>query len=349
MLYCLCSIGGNLQKLFFCLVTTLIFGLTLPAWAGRLPACPECPSNCVPDAYVDIQKTPLPENLPECPSGCIPLGSVKLMLDEPACQITTNETQPQKTTSSRKKPTKKKEKRNVESTRHRLIFNPSAVGLKKGEATITGYIAAAWDFEYGFHENLQAGVVTVLPISIIGIIPTVKFHGAVTDYLHLSIGGFGGCLLSYAGSGGSVFLGGGQGVASFVSGKHLINISFSAMSAGVSTEYGWYGAEEALLVPSLGYRLEMHRNWSFSNRIESPSDRESKKAGKRGLLATELRRSRPRRPVFRRSRLHYATREKLFRPCVEILPSGYPIFFSGIPFLTYRDLRSGSFSIFHPT
>ena len=256
-----------MQKLFFCLVATLIFGLSLPAWTSELPACPECPSTCVPEAYVDIQKAPLPENLPKCPSGCIPLGSVKLMLDEPLCKIAMDDTKPKETALSSEKSTtttaEKKEKRNVESTRHRLHYTPTAVGLKKGEATITGYIAAAWNFEYGFHENLQAGVVTVLPISIIGIIPTVKFHGAVTDYLHLSIGGFGGCLLSYVGSGGSVFLGGGQGVASFVSGKHLINFSFSAMSAGISTEHGWEGADGALLVPSLGYRLEMHRNWSF--------------------------------------------------------------------------------------
>ncbi len=256
------------MKHFYILAAFLM--LILPgslALAQEIPPCPECPRFCVPEGFVETQKATLPENLPTCPPGCLPLGAIKSLLDAPRCRFSLEAETPPEMAQPAVETPKTEEIRNESSTRHRLMYTQTALGVEKGQTTITGYLAAVWDFQYGLHDNVQLGVVTILPISVFGLLPTFKFHGKVNDFLHLSIGGFGGMITTYVASVDFyAWVAGGQAAASFVFDNHLFNLSFTSFTAG-KYEDRWRNYDGAVLIPALGYRYGFHRDWSFQTNL----------------------------------------------------------------------------------
>lgn len=169
-------------------------------------------------------------------------------------------------------------------TRHRVTVSPTAVGMEKGDFTITGYGLGIWEFQYGVHENVQIGALTLLPVGVAGLIPTVSAHYRVND--HFAVGGG-----AYVGVVGSftdmdlvdqafVVLYGGSFQMTAIWGRHTLNFSLIAGSAAGRLLYD-LGDDEgyvdtftnlrgAYMLPSIGYRFEMHPNWSLQIEVAIP-------------------------------------------------------------------------------
>lgn len=169
-------------------------------------------------------------------------------------------------------------------TRHRVTISPTAVGMEKGDFTVTGYGLGVWELQYGVHENVQIGALTLLPVGVAGLIPTVSAHYRVNENFAVGGGAYFGIVGSFADMSvvdqAFVLVYGGSFQMTGIWGKHSLNVSLIAGSAAgrlawdVGDSEGDVGTfsnlRGAYMLPSVGYRYEVHPNWSLQIEVAIP-------------------------------------------------------------------------------
>jgi len=169
-------------------------------------------------------------------------------------------------------------------TRHRVTVSPTAVGMRKGDFTVTGYGLGLWELQYGVHENVQVGALTMLPVGIAGLIPMVSAHYRVNEHFAVGGGAYAGIFGSFADmdlvDDAFVVLYGGSVQLTGIWGRHVLNLSFIVGSAAGRLSYdagddegdvdSFSNLDGAYMLPSVGYRFEVHPNWSLQFEVAIP-------------------------------------------------------------------------------
>ncbi len=246
------------------------------AKAEDAPICPKCPQGCIPAGYVQDLKSAeeLKSAPPECPSDCVPLSLVKNLSASPLCR----EESPSETALNNNKPkldsssAKNSEKQNADekeggdnvfSTRHRIMFSPTAATLAPGEMTITGYVGAAWEFQIGVTENIQLGVIGIVPVGVFGLLPTARAGVAFSDEWKGSLGIMAGGFFPLAFIETSVYLYGGNASITYLKKPFQFNVGLIANGFGARTDGEFRNSDVALLLPNAGASFQFSKNWSF--------------------------------------------------------------------------------------
>lgn len=274
----------------------LSVSIFLYAAPGLTEPCPSCPGGCVPRGMVESLRVEADAIVDSCPAECVSVSRVKSFLDTPRCTTAA-------TTQDDARPAPATEETGVTpptdppagsapladsgtseallqdtiitanpyyaNTRHRLVTMPTASGLEKGRTAITGYGFGLWEFQHGVTKEVQVGIMTLLPVLVTALAPTVRVHGQINENFYLSGGVFGSWFHSYN-SDYHVLFGGGSIEGTFRSGRHTFNLGLVAMSGGSGDkDWGgyyrtvWDAWDAVLLLPHLGYRLELAEIWSF--------------------------------------------------------------------------------------
>ncbi len=240
--------------------------------------CPSCKAGCIPlDLVDDYDKTGKAQDH-RCGKDCVALEFIRSMSDPPRCRSSKPEPKSGKI--------EKLKVNNQAATRERHIFSRSALGLEKGSLVITGFGAGLWDFQYGIHKNVQLEAVTILPVIFVGLLPSVKVHGAaIKDKLYFSGSLFGGFLASYVdadvlfSAGDGYWLLGGNFAMSRTWNEHIFSLGTTVFMHGYyyshtfdgdsnyDDESGSVMGEGAFIIPNLSYRYGFHRNWSFQTEL----------------------------------------------------------------------------------
>jgi len=172
----------------------------------------------------------------------------------------------------------------VSLTRHRVTISPTAVGIGKGNFTVTGYGLGIWELQYGVTENVQVGALTLLPVGLAGLVPLVSANYRVNDNFAIGGGVYAGMIgtftdLSIIDEALTVIYGGSFQMTG-IWGRHSLNVSLIAGSAAGRLMYD-LGNEEgevdrfanlpgAYMLPSIGYRFEMNPFWSLQIEVAIP-------------------------------------------------------------------------------
>lgn len=235
-----------------------------PAFAAE--QCPECPQGCIPQAYVESFKDTVGETARACPPGCVAIETVKALRDQPGCV-------PVETGQARAAPPAAGAQPNVNSTRTRGVFLPTALSAPAGELIFTGYGAGLWDAGYVLSDNLQLGAYMVLPVYVAGVFPNIKAQFALGDNLAVGFGGLAGLGGPYAGGEAGAFLlvAGGHAEVTVHTGKHLFNLGLMVLGAGLRQKGKDLDmVDGAILLPNAAYRFAFHPDWSFQVEVTGP-------------------------------------------------------------------------------
>lgn len=169
-------------------------------------------------------------------------------------------------------------------TRHRVTVSPTAVGMEKGDFTVTGYGLGVWELQYGVHENVQVGALTLLPVGVAGLVPLVSAHYRVNENFAVGGGAYFGIVGTFTDmelvDNAFVIVYGGSFQMTGIWGKHSLNASLIAGSAAGRMMYDvgdsegtvdhFSNLDGAYMLPSIGYRYEVHPNWSLQFEVAIP-------------------------------------------------------------------------------
>ncbi|MBN1496472.1 MAG: hypothetical protein JXA07_06865 [Spirochaetes bacterium] len=161
----------------------------------------------------------------------------------------------------------------VYPTSDRIILSRTAVPNAAKELNLTGYAAGLWDIAYTVNPNLTIGVVVQLPILSVGVMPHISMNTFLSKHFAIGAGLFAGIWVPYVNNTDASFgvVGGAHFAATYVKGRHMLNLS--AMCAGVGSHdklNGFLFEEGLAVLTSLGYRYSINTNWAFLFEVHAP-------------------------------------------------------------------------------
>lgn len=161
----------------------------------------------------------------------------------------------------------------VYPTRDRIILSRTAVPNAAKELHLTGYAAGLWDIAYTVNPNLTIGVVVQLPILSVGVMPHISMNTFLSKHFAIGAGLFAGIWVPYVNNTDASFgvVGGAHFAATYVKGRHMLNVSAMCGGVGSHDKLNGFLFEEGLAVlTSLGYRYSINTNWAFLFEVHTP-------------------------------------------------------------------------------
>ncbi len=266
------KINVKIMKIKAAAISTLIC-LTLffsPKIQAKTIACPKCPSGCVPTVLVESYRPDLKE-IRMCTPGCVFADDVVHLREGIKCRelpVTIVKPDPE----TREKPEKDVKKiRQTEVTAHRMIFSPTAMPVPRGQILANGYAAGLWEFLFGAHENFYAGISTLVPAAVFGLLGRVSAQFEIADGVHLGGGAFAGFMSFLIGRSPLMYAFGLNTAITFSSSdsRHYFNLGVTGVEAGMYSSSD--GSARIFILPiTIGYRFNFRKRWSFQSEFYVP-------------------------------------------------------------------------------
>ncbi len=232
---------------------------------AELKICPDCPVGCVPVGWVESYRDGISPTEGTCPGDCVEVSIVLAFLKEPLCRMKDPEENDE---TEEESPDDGK----WEHTLNRIVASKTAIPPSKGSFTATGYGFGIWELTGSVTDNLQLGLVTMVPVGYEMFIPKISYSGEIAEELYLGTGIFGGAFFSFMDND---TLGTPLGLhfafTKVWNDKHVLNLFLAnAIGWGKNDNGQMEFSDLMLLQPAIGYQLRFRSSWTFNIDIQIP-------------------------------------------------------------------------------